>query len=89
MNMQPVTLTNHGWMGLGIYIGFKAAYRRSEMNYVGVDYDKVVEELTKVGLMKGGRLNIKEARAQWKHRFDDILPSQHHQYREQLGFPWR
>lgn len=84
-----INLSNHGWMGLGIYIGFKSSFRKDQMEYIGVDYDKFAKEVTKIGLMKSGRIDIKTARKHWEDRFGNILPSQCHQYREELGFPYK
>ena len=51
-------LSDQGYMGLGIYIGYKPAYRKREMERHGVDYDAVVIELTKAGIIKSGRINL-------------------------------
>jgi hypothetical protein len=80
------TLTNHGYMGLGLYVGFKSTHRRSEMESFGVNYDQVVEELTRVGLIRNGRMDLAEGRRAWRERFCDILPSQTHQYEAELGY---
>jgi hypothetical protein len=74
-------------MALGIYIGFKPAYRRPEMTRHGVDYDAAMDEFHKVGLAKNNRLVKMEARAAFQDRFPDQLGSQTHQYCHTLGYP--
>lgn len=84
--MAKYTLTNHGLMALGLYIGHKAAYRRKEMEAFGVDYEQAVAEFHRVGLMKNRKMNMAEARAAFKERFPHGLGSQTHQYAPQLGY---
>lgn len=85
--MAKYQLTNQGYMGLGIYLGFKANCRRDEMQRFGVNYDQVVAELTRVGLIKNGRLVSNEARLAFDERFPNVLgPSQTHQYKQVLGY---
>lgn len=86
--MTQFTLSNHGLMALGIYIGFKAAFRRKEMESFGVDYEKACDEFRKVGLMKGRKMDMVQARAAFKERSpsEAALGSQTHQYCKQLGF---
>ena len=84
--MANYALTNHALMALGIYIGFKPAYRRPEMERYGVDYDKAMAEFHRVGLAKNNRIDKAEARAVFQKRFPGGLGSQTHQYRQVLGF---
>lgn len=84
--MTNYALTNHALMALGIYIGFKPAYRRREMERHGVDYDKAMAEFNRVGLAKNNRIGKMEARQVFRARFPDQLGSQTHQYRQVLGF---
>lgn len=85
--MVKYQLTNQGYMGLGICLGFKASHHRSEMQRFGVNYDQVIAELTRVSLVKNGRLVSKEARLAFNERFPDVLgPSQVHQYKQALGY---
>ncbi len=83
--MSKYTLTNKGYMGLGIYLGRKAAYRRDEMRCHGIDYDETVAELTKVGLIKNGRIVTAKAKEAWNERFEGIFTSQTHHYCDKLG----
>ena len=84
--MAKFTLTNHGYMALGIYTGFKAAFRRGEMARHGVDYDTAMKEFNKVGLAKNNRVNRDVAVAAFQERFPGQLGSQTHQYRKDLGY---
>ncbi len=84
--MAKYTLTNKGYMGLGIYLGFKSTYRRAEMTSFGIDYDETFDELVKVGLIKNGRIVTSKAKEAFNERFAGQLTSQTHQYSEQLGF---
>jgi hypothetical protein len=73
-------------MALGIYIGHKSFARRSEMESFGVDYDVACNEFRKVGLMKGNKMNLDEARKAFKERFSHGLGSQTHMYADALGY---
>lgn len=84
--MTKYALTNHALMALGIYIGFKPAYRRREMERFGVDYDAAMVEFNRVGLAKNNRIDKTEAKAAFQARFPEQLGSQTHQYRQVLGF---
>jgi hypothetical protein len=86
--MTQFTLTNHGLMALGIYIGYKAPFRRAEMESFGVDYETACEEFRKVGLMKGRKMDLPLARNAFKERSPSGagLGSQTHMYCKQLGF---
>ena len=81
-----MTLTDQGYMGLGIYMGFKSAYRRDEMRTYGVNYDEVVAELTKYGIIKSGRIVKANAQKAWDERFKGVFTSQTHHYCDALGF---
>jgi hypothetical protein len=84
--MTKYTLTNQGYMGLGIYLGYKASYRRPEMERHGVNYDEVVAELTKLNIIKSGKINKDLGYTVFRERFPGQLASQTHQYRSVLGF---
>ena len=84
--MQQYTLTNQGYLGLGIYLGFKPMYRADEMARYNISYDEVVAELKKVGLLKNRKLSREEGYKAFHERFPGQLGSQTHQYRQQLGF---
>jgi hypothetical protein len=83
---KKMELSNQAMLGLGIYIGYKASYRRDEMARYGIEYDEVVTELTANGLIDKGRIQMKEAAAVFAERFPGQLASQVHQYRAQLGY---
>lgn len=80
-----VKLTDAGYLGLGIYLGFKSSHRRSEMERYELDYEDVVSELTKNGLIKDGKINTPKATEAFKSKFGDIRPSQIHQYKSKLN----
>lgn len=84
--MPKYTLSNHGLMALGLYIGHKPFARRDEMEAFGLNYEKAIEEFHKVGLMKNRKMNMAEARAAFKERFPSGLGSQTHQYAPELGY---
>jgi ferric-dicitrate binding protein FerR (iron transport regulator) len=84
--LPKYALTNLGYMALGIYIGFKPGHRRSFMLDFGIDYEVALAEFRKVGLAKGSRVNLAEARIAFNERFPGQLGSQTHQYRKVLGF---
>jgi hypothetical protein len=84
--MAKFTLSNHGLMALGIYIGHKAAFRRKEMESFGLDYEKALQEFHQVGLMKSRKMDMAQARAAFKERIPSGLGSQTHQYCKQLGY---
>ena len=84
--MAKFTLTNQGYMGLGIIIGFKSGYRKSEAASFGIDINDVMKELEKVNIAKNGRVNMALAKQAWSERFGDQLGSQTHQYADSLGY---
>ncbi len=84
--MSKYTLTNHGLMALGIYIGHKSFARREEMEAFGLDYEAAIQEFHKVGLMRSRKMNMAEARKAFKDRFPHGLGSQTHMYAPQLGY---
>ena len=86
MPFPRYNLTKKTYVGLGIYLGFKPSHRRSEMALHGVDYDEVVAELTKVGLIRNGRLFNSEGRFAFNERYPNVLPSQVHMYKHSVDF---
>lgn len=86
MSFPRYTLTNKTYVGLGIYLGFKPSQRRNVMASHGVNYDEVVAELTKVGLIRNGRLFDSEGRLAFNERFPNVLPSQVHMYKHLVDF---
>lgn len=84
--MPKYTLSNHGLMALGLYIGHKPFARRDEMEAFGVDYEEAVQEFHRVGLMRSRKMNMAAAREAFKERFPHGLGSQTHMYAPQLGY---
>lgn len=74
-----ISLTNEQWLGFSIYLGMKSGYRRELMESAGVSYEDTVQALTRVGILKNGRMNQKEAYAIFRERFPGQLASQTHQ----------
>ena len=83
---KMTTLTNQSYLGLGIYLGFKAKFRRPEMESHGINYDEVVAELAKTGVMKNGKITRETGYKVFHERFPNQLGSQTHQYKAVLGF---
>jgi len=83
--MHNFELTDHAWMALGIYIGYKSAFRRREMESFGVDYDKAIGELQTKGLIKGKKPDLALMRSVFKEKFA-CLGSQTHQYAHKIGY---
>jgi hypothetical protein len=84
--LPKYALTNLGYMALGIYLGYKSSHRRKYMLEFGIDYEVALAEFRKVGLAKGARVNLADARMAFNERFPGQLSSQLHQYRKELGF---
>ena len=82
--MSKFCLSNKGYVGLGIYLGFKSSYRQSEMAYHNINYNEVVDELTKVGLIKNGKIQTEQAKQVFSERFPNVFCSQVHVYKHIL-----
>tara|TARA_R110002096_G_scaffold18884_6_gene63723 strand:+ start:2507 stop:3013 length:507 start_codon:yes stop_codon:yes gene_type:complete len=77
---KGLCLSHKSYQGLGIYLGYKASYRRDEMGRWGIDYDTVVAELMEQGIIVKGRIVRSKAEAAFSAKFPDINPSQTHHY---------
>lgn len=77
-------LTDKQWLGFSIYLGMKAAYRRSEMARYGVDYDDTVAALAAQGVIRNGRIQP-GAYDLFHERFPGQIASQTHQVLVKLG----
>ena len=53
------TLSPDEWVALNIYVGLKPAHRRDEFEREGLNWDEMMEALTKKGFIAKGRLQIK------------------------------
>jgi len=82
---NQIKLSDKAWLGLGIYIAYKSKFRRREFERYNLNYDDVVSELTKVGLIRKGKLNQAEGRKVFAMKFGDQIPSQVHQYIKHLN----
>lgn len=80
-----LNLTDNEWLGFSIYLGFRPAYRKSEMARNGVDYNQTVAALARVGVIRNGRMISNSAAYRLFHeKFPAQLASQTHQVREKL-----
>jgi hypothetical protein len=64
-------LTSKQWMGLALYLGRKSSVRRDEMKDWGIDYDKIVKELSGFGFIQKNKLH-KDARIIFKRFFPGL-----------------
>lgn len=77
--MSKIELTRDQWLGFSLYLGMKSSYRREAMQAQGIDYEDTVRALTRVGVLKNGRMNREEAYVIFQEKFPNQLASQTHQ----------
>jgi hypothetical protein len=77
--MSKIELTRDQWLGFSMYLGMKSSHRRDVMKSHGIDYEDTVRALTRVGVLKNGRMDREEAYAIFREKFPNQLASQTHQ----------
>ena len=83
---ESITLTDAGYMGLGLYIGHKSFARRGQFEDFKLDYDAVLAEFRQAGLMRGNKMDLELGREVFNARFPGALGSQTHMYAPDLCY---